>query len=153
MLVQVRPYEPLTDLEPCLKIWRQASEVGHPFLSSEQLDADAIKVREIYMPNAEILVIEVGKKIAGFIALIGDFVGGLFVDPEAHRMGIGRRLVDGAKQSRAELTVDVYAENESAMSFYRAVGFREVWRKPTDDQGRPHPLVVMKLGEEGAAIA
>ena len=153
MLVQVRPYAPLTDLEPCLKIWRQASEVGHPFLSSEKLDADAIKVREIYMPNAEILVIEVGKKIAGFIALIGDFVGGLFVDPEAHRMGIGRRLVDAAKQSRAELTVDVYAQNENAISFYGAVGFREIGRKPTDDQERPHPLIVMKLGEEGSAIA
>ena len=85
--LRLRAYDPARDLDTCLAIWRRASEVGHPFLDAATLDADAVLIRDVYMPAADITVAEDGGRVVGFIALLDDLVGGLFVDPGAHRRG------------------------------------------------------------------
>jgi ribosomal protein S18 acetylase RimI-like enzyme len=143
MQPHLRPYRAGTDAEACLDVWRRASEHGHPFLGHDQLDADAVLVREIYLPKAEIVVAESEGRLAGFVALLDAFIGGLFVDPRLHGQGIGRALVGAAAKLHGDLLVDVYSENAGALAFYRRLGFVETGRRPRDDQGRPHTLVTM----------
>jgi ribosomal protein S18 acetylase RimI-like enzyme len=145
----LRPYTP-ADLDAVMAIWRRASEAGHPFLSAADLDADAELVRTLYIPGAEITVAEEDGRILGFVALVGTFVGGLFVDPAAHRRGVGRRLMADAESRRGPLTLEVYVANATARAFYRALGYREILCQITDDQGRPHPLVRMTSVEDAA---
>jgi len=139
----LRPWRP-ADLEPCMKIWRAASEIGHPFLTRADLDADANLVRTIYMPSTDIIVAEQAGEIAGFIALSGDFIGALFVSPAFHRRGIGARLLAHVARLHPGLEVEVYVANAAARRFYAAVGFEEALCHLSDDQGRPHPLIRMR---------
>lgn len=139
----LRPWRP-ADLEPCMEIWRAASEIGHPFLTRAELDADADLVRTIYMPSTDITVAVIDSEVVGFIALSGDFIGALFVSPAFHRRGIGARLLAHVARLHPGLEVEVYVANTAARRFYAASGFAEVLCHLTDDQGRPHALIQMQ---------
>jgi GNAT superfamily N-acetyltransferase len=147
--MKLRPYDGSRDLARCMAIWRAASEAGHPFLDAATLDADAVVVRDGYMPAAEINVAERAGAVIGFIALLGDLVGGLFIDPAAHRSGAGRALISDALRRKGRLEVEVYAANAGARAFYAACGFVETRRRDTDDHGRALPLICMTLTEGG----
>jgi putative acetyltransferase len=140
--LQIRPYRP-EDKPRLLSIWRAASEIGHPFFSNDQLDEQQKLVEEVYLPKAENWVAQYDGEPVGFIGLMGNFVGGLFVAPEAHGLGIGRALIAHALEHNNSLELDVYALNESAVGFYHRLGFVEVSRRPTDDNNLP--LEVIKL--------
>ncbi len=86
----------------------------------------------------------------GFVGLVGNHVGGLFVAPEAHRRGVGRELVSHAHRRLGELSVEVYERNRAALAFYRGLGFEQVARKETDDEGRPFALLRLRLGGRAA---
>ncbi|MGJ3263669.1 MAG: GNAT family N-acetyltransferase [Salinarimonas sp.] len=139
----IRAYDPTYDADACLAVWRAASEAGHPFLGASALDADAVLVRDVYLPRAEIMVASDDGRLAGFLALLGTVIGGLFVDPARHARGIGRALVLHAAARKGALDVEVYEENAGARAFYDRLGFVPTGRRATDDQGRPHPLVRM----------
>ncbi|GAB1479471.1 GNAT family N-acetyltransferase [Paracoccaceae bacterium] len=143
--MKLRPYHGPRDLDRCTAIWRAASEAGHPFLDAATLDADAVVVRDNYMRAAEITVAEQAGAVVGFIALLGNLVGGLFVDPAAHRSGAGRALICDALRRRGRLEVEVYEANAGARAFYAACGFVETGRRDTDDHGRALPLICMTL--------
>jgi regulation of enolase protein 1 (concanavalin A-like superfamily)/GNAT superfamily N-acetyltransferase len=149
-MMRLRPFDTARDLDRCLAIWRAASEVGHPFLDAATLDADATIVRTRYMPAAAITVAESAGRVVGFVALLGDHVGGLFVDPAAHRAGAGRALVADALARMGRLTVEVYAANTGARAFYAACGFTETGGRAMDDLGRALPLVRMAAPGSGS---
>ena len=141
----IRGYDPAFDLDRCMEIWRDASAAGHPFLGAAALDSDARIVREHYMPAADILVAETEGNVLGFIALLGSFIGGLFVDPSHHKRGIGRALVIEAHRRRSILDVEVYEQNADARAFYARLGFLETRRRERDDQNRRFPLIALRL--------
>jgi GNAT superfamily N-acetyltransferase len=143
--MKLRNYLAHADLDRCLEIWRDASELAHPFLDAATLDVDADVIRQTYMPAAEITIAEQDGRVIGFIALLGDLIGGLFVHPSDHRHGAGRALVADAQARKGRLEVEVYEANDGARAFYAACGFVETGRRATDDHGRELPLIRMAL--------
>lgn len=139
----IRPYTP-ADQAAVLDIWLEASKVGHPFLSPDDLARQQALVADVYLPNAETWVAERDGRIVGFIGLLDSFIGGLFVAPDAHGQGIGQQLIAHAHVLKGPLTVEVYADNPIAPAFYRRCGFTEIARKDRDDEGRPLPILVMR---------
>ena len=97
---------------------------------NEQLDAepDAVKLPLGQIERGEVIVAEMGDRIAGFAAVILDELeaelDGLFVEPDLWRMGVGSALVDVAvhEARRQGLTMTVIA-NPSAREFYEKCGF------------------------------
>jgi putative acetyltransferase len=83
--------------------------------------------------------------IIGFMGMSGSKMESLFLAPEFHRRGAGRRLVRHAQALHGELTVDVNEQNSAACGFYQACGFVVEGRSELDDQGRPYPLLHMRL--------
>ena len=142
--MQIRPYDPTTDRRRVLELWLAASRVGHPFLTEADLAAQRALVRDVYLEQAETWVATAAGRIDGFIGLLDAFIGGLFVDPDAHRSGIGRTLVEHAAARKGALTVEVYAANESALAFYARLGFTVAGRREIDDEGRALPLVQLR---------
>jgi putative acetyltransferase len=128
------------DHERMLEIWLKASRIGHPFLGKSTLLEQQGRVRSVYLPLAESWLAEVEGPV-GFISLLGAHVGGLFVDPDAMRSGVGRRLILHAAAMRGTLKVEVYEANASARAFYASMGFRVAGRKSKDDAGRSFPLL------------
>lgn len=139
----IRPYAP-ADRDLLLAIWHAASRAGHPFFPAAQLREQARLVRDIYLPEAENWVAVRGGAPAGFIGLIDNFVGGLFVAPALHGQGIGRMLVDHAAALKGMLELEVYAANPGAHAFYRRLGFAEIGRRPRDDNGLPFEVVHLR---------
>ncbi|MFQ5744863.1 MAG: GNAT family N-acetyltransferase [Acidobacteriota bacterium] len=124
-----------------MKVWAAASAVAHPFLSAEFLAGEYHNIVNVHLPNAETWVWESDGSVLGFIALLGNEVGAIFVDPRFHRAGIGRALMDHARDLRQELEVEVFTENAIGRAFYASYGFELIQEKVHDQTG----LDVMRL--------
>ncbi len=77
----IRPYHP-TDSDAVLDLWLKASILAHDFVPEsfwrEQLPA----MRELYLPQAETLVLEEKGQVLGFASLHEQRLAALFVSPE-----------------------------------------------------------------------
>lgn len=133
------------DMEALSAIWFDASRIAHPFIGETRLREQRILIETIYLPQAKTLVAVHRGEPAGFISLMDDFIGGLFVSPNHQGAGIGRTLIDHAFESRAQLQLEVYTANTGACAFYRSLGFVETGRRPVDDQGLPFENAQMIL--------
>jgi ribosomal protein S18 acetylase RimI-like enzyme len=138
--ISIRGYVP-DDRAGLVKIWRAASEQAHHFLTMKQLDGQEILVRDSYLPQTENWVATIDDVPAGFIGLMGDRVGGLFVAPAWQGKGIGRMLVEDSLVRKGRLELEVYTSNTSARAFYERLGFVEVSRRSPDDNGLPFELI------------
>ena len=78
--MQIRQYEN-SDLEAVLSSWEAATRLAHPFMTDEFIAQERINVAEIYMPNTDTWVVELGGEVKGFIALMGNEVGAIFIQP------------------------------------------------------------------------
>ena len=83
--------------------------------------------------------------VAGFMSMSGNKIEALFMAPEYQRRGGGREFLKHAQARHPELTVDVNEQNLAAIAFYRAAGFAIEGRSEYDEQGRPYPLLHMRL--------
>ena len=131
----IRPYTD-DDLGALLDVWYEASLIAHSFLSEEFFAAERRQIAEEWLPIAETTVAEADGHIVGFVSLIGNEVGGIFVDPRLQGRGIGRALMDHACRTRPCLELDVFEENARARRFYTAYGFVQVDRHIHAESGR-----------------
>ena len=123
------------DLAGLLDVWYDASKVAHPFLTRGFLEQERRNVIQEHLPIAETWVFEEEGRVVGFIALIGNEVGGIFVTPERHGQGIGRALTDHARASRDHLELEVFEANEIGRGFYDAYGFDIVGGRLDEETG------------------
>ncbi|MEH6478129.1 MAG: GNAT family N-acetyltransferase, partial [Sneathiella sp.] len=85
-------------------------------------------MRALYLPNAETWILEVNEIAIGFVALIGNEIGGLFLNPAYHGQGFGRALIDHAFRLKGPLKVEVFEKNKIGRRFYDGYGFIETER-------------------------
>jgi GNAT superfamily N-acetyltransferase len=92
----------------------------------EQLLANpgAIYLPEGQIANGQVIVAEVDGAIAGFAAVVGGELDGLFVEPDLWGHGIGKALADAATHEARKrgLALKVIA-NPRARRFYEHCGF------------------------------
>ena len=88
------------------------------------LQPDAIYLPEGQIANGQVIVAELDGEIAGFAAVVGGELDGLFVEPDLWGQGIGRVLVDAATHEarRRGLSLTVVA-SPRARRFYEHCGF------------------------------
>ena len=130
----IRPYQD-TDLSEVLEAWYSASLLGHPFLDEAFFERERNRIREVYLPNAETWVFEQDGVVVGFVALIGNEVGGLFVHADYHGRGMGRALMDHARSIRDVLELLVFEDNKVGRAFYEKCGFRQVGKEVHEETG------------------
>jgi putative acetyltransferase len=112
-------------------------------MTEEFLASERKNIPELYLPNAETWVWEDEGRVVGFLALLGNEVGALFVAPEFHRQGIGRALMDHAREIRSTLEVEVFVEKSLGRSFYEPYGFEPFEYKMHEPTG--HEVIRMRL--------
>lgn len=111
------------DLEAIMKIWRESSTLAHPFLKPSFVEKVESDMRNMYIPGSDTWVFESHETIVGFISMIGNEIGGLFVLPGHHSQGLGRQMVDFVGEFNDQLEVEVFEKNEIGRAFYNKVGF------------------------------
>ncbi len=121
----IRKYHP-SDIEEVIDTWFQASLLAHPFLDAAFLEKEKQHIREIYMPNTETWVFEENDRVTGFISMMGNEVGAIFVQPEKHGTGIGKQLMDHVVLQHRELEVEVFEKNSIGRAFYDRYGFKSI---------------------------
>lgn len=125
-------------------IWERSVRTSHDFLSEEEIGEIRSQLAPKYFPGVAIYAIKDGRRICGFIGLSDDKIEMLFVDSDKLRNGYGSALLDFAKIKGMRL-VDVNEQNDSALAFYQANGYRVIARDDTDPEGRPYPILHLSL--------
>lgn len=114
------------DLERIIDIWFKSSSLAHPFLSDAFVEKVKQDMTNLYIPNSETWVYEKDNEIQGFISMIDNEIGGLFVLPKYHSKGIGTLLVNFIKTKHTILEVEVFEKNEIGRAFYAKYGFKQI---------------------------
>ena len=140
-----------TDRDVLVDVWLRSVRATHTFLTEEDIQFFLPLVRDcLASGELEIWVLcSDSGAVAGFMAMSGSKMEALFLAPEFHRQGGGRRLVQHARELCGELTVDVNEQNPAACRFYEACGFVVEGRSEVDSTGRPFPLLHMRLAAPG----
>ena len=115
----------LEEREALEAIQRRASLALDQYREVLEANPDAIDLPESQVARGDVLVAEEDGCLAGFAALDGGELDGLFVEPALWRRGIGTALVEAAvhqARHRGLSLITVVAE-PSAQAFYESCGF------------------------------
>jgi putative acetyltransferase len=123
------------DTDVLVSVWKAATAVAHPFLKQAFVAQETENLRSLYLPNAETWVVEDNDTPVGFVALIGDEIGGLFLDPACHGKGLGKALVDHAIALKGPMWLEVFEKNAIGRRFYDRYGFVEIDRSKHEATG------------------
>jgi putative acetyltransferase len=141
----IREYQE-ADVEDIMEVWSRANAMAHPFLPVAFVTEVEHAIRNVYLGRAETFVQEKDGRVIGFIALLGNEIGGLFVDPSRHGRGHGKALVDHAVALKGPLKVEVFRDNAAGRRFYERFGFEFV----ADEFHEPSGHVNRRMAMPGA---
>ena len=105
------------DLDNIMEIWLKSNIEAHNFVDKNYWINNFDLVKSM-IKESEIYIYEENNKILGFIGLSEDYIAGIFIDKEFRNKGIGKKLLDYAKDKKDKLSLDVYEKNNKAMNFY-----------------------------------
>lgn len=128
------------DLDVVMKIWLDTNTNAHDFIPASYWQGNFEEVKRM-LPEADIFVYENNNAIQGFIGLMENYIAGIFIDSNCQSQGIGKALLDHAKEIRSELSLQVYKNNAGAVRFYVREGFQQV-KEQTDEHTGETELVM-----------
>jgi ribosomal protein S18 acetylase RimI-like enzyme len=115
------------DFDPVTILWRIAREKslpefqrakGHFFYEDQEYFRDHI------LKDDQLWVVELDKRPIAFMAIRGEFIDQLYVHPDYQNRGIGKALLDHARQlSPDHLWLYTLQININACAFYEKNGF------------------------------
>lgn len=135
----IRKYEK-NDHDRVMEIWLSSNLDAHGFIRREYWQDCFGGVSEA-IPLAEVYTALSGDEIVGFIGLNEGHIEGIFVDSAHRSEGVGKSLIDFAKELYPKLSLCVYEKNERAVDFYRREGFLPIRRKPDISTGETEILM------------
>ena len=143
--MRIREARP-ADSDTLLDLWLRAVRATHAFLSESEIQNLLPHVRDYLraLPPEFVVLASGAGQVLGFMGMTGSKIDSLFLAPEFHGQGGGRRLIEHALQRHPELTVDVNEQNPGACRFYEACGFVVDGRSETDEAGRPYPILHLR---------
>jgi putative acetyltransferase len=137
-----------SEFDAITAVWEAAVRATHHFLSDADIAELRPLVRDEYLALVDLRVgADEAGEILGFIGTAEGKIEMLFVAPRRRGCGVGRKLLQYAVTRMNAGLVDVNEQNPEAVGFYRRMGFEIAGRSPVDGQGRPFPLLHMRLAD------
>ncbi|MDR6176891.1 MULTISPECIES: GNAT family N-acetyltransferase [unclassified Pseudomonas] len=134
------------DFARLLVVWEDSVRATHDFLEEADIASLRTLIRDQALPAVQLRIYRDDQGIIqGFAGIDGDSLEMLFVSSAARGTGIGRQLVERVIAELGIRRVAVNEQNPQALGFYRRLGFEQVGRSPVDGQGRPFPLLLLRL--------
>lgn len=133
-------------IKELLEVWEDSVKATHLFLSS-----DDIKDIKEYVPEAlkcvsHLVIIEnESHQPIAFMGTDNTKLEMLFIKNSERGKGLGKKLLNYGieKYNINELTVN--EQNLNAKGFYEYMGFQTYKRTEVDEQGKPYPILYMRL--------
>jgi putative acetyltransferase len=137
-----------SDRPQLMTVWETSVRATHDFLSEENLALIIPAAREELARITPIYCLrDPNGSVYAIMSTAGEEIEMLFVAATHLGNGAGRRLVEYAIEELGARRVDVNQQNHAAIGFYEHLGFREFARDPVDAQGRPFPILHMRLSK------
>ncbi len=132
-------------IEQLVSVWERSVRATHAFLSEEEVAEIKPFVPQALMGVETLVVAAKDGEPVGFMGVESGRLEMLFLDPAARGHGLGRRLLEHgiARLGVTELTVN--EQNPQAKGFYEHLGFKTYRRTELGEEGRPYPLLYMRL--------
>ena len=111
------------DINKVANIWLDTNITAHYFIPEQYWKSNFELVKELLL-QATVYVYEDNQEIRGFIGLNDEYVEGIFVSDEIQSLGIGKLLLNYAKDKRNKLFLNVYQKNARAITFIKEKGLR-----------------------------
>ena len=107
---------------------------------------DLAFIRDIVLARQRVTVAEAGRDVVGFIAVSGEWVEQLYLDPAWTEQGIGSRLLVDATGSMPIVKLHCFQANTDAQRFYQRHGFsaESFGDGTTNEEGLPDILYVRR---------
>jgi ribosomal protein S18 acetylase RimI-like enzyme len=122
----IREYQ-AADFDAVTILWRISREKSLPEFQLEKghfFYEDRNYFQNFVVKNNQVWVVETEKQPVGFMAMNKDFIDQLYIDPDYQRQGIGKLLIDFAReQSSDHLWLYTLQINFIARTFYEKNGF------------------------------
>jgi ribosomal protein S18 acetylase RimI-like enzyme len=116
------------DFTAVTTLWRRAREQAFPEFQRRKghtFAEDQAYFRDVILVNNDVWVAEMTGNSVAFMAIAGDFIDQLYVDPNYQHRGLGKALLDHARSlSPDHLWLYTLQINTSGRAFYEKNGFR-----------------------------
>lgn len=134
------------DWPDLVALWEASVRATHLFLPETDIAELRPLLEAEYFPAVELWVLRgAGGGVQAFLGVSGERVEMLFVHPRHMGRGLGTRLLRHAIEELGAQEVDVNEQNPRALDFYLRRGFAVAGRSERDGQGRPFPLLHLRL--------
>lgn len=131
------------DLEEIMKIWLDTNIQAHDFIPADYWKNNFDSVKRM-LPEAEIYVYEIEGNVRAFIGINSGYIAGIFVFSEMQSNGMGKQLLDKAKELYSNLRLSVYQKNQKAINFYRREQFVVKQEQIDENTGEAEYLMTWK---------
>ncbi|MBC1521136.1 GNAT family N-acetyltransferase [Listeria aquatica] len=132
------------DYPVLLSIWEESVKATHAFLKNDDFDALREEIPSFF-PSLEIYFWEAEREIIGFTGHAVKRLEMFFLSPRFRGKGYGTAILQELIEKEGIFFVDVNLQNGAARKFYEKNGFRVHATSEKDGQGRPYPILHLKL--------
>ena len=127
-------------------LWEASVRATHHFLAPEDIPPIAAQMPQILREIPSLTVVwDAQKGPVGFLGVAGHTLELLYLSPDHLGQGLGSRLFRHAMAQHYIAQITVNEENTQALDFYLRRSYRVHHRTPTDNQGRPYPILHLTL--------
>lgn len=128
-------------------LWRRSVSKTHTFLTNKDINEIENYVPQALKEVEHLVVAQNNGDYFGFMGVEQHRLEMLFLLPQYIGKGIGRKLMEYGAEKYQISEVTVNEQNPHAVGFYEHLGFKTYERTATDEQGRPFPLLYMRLAK------
>lgn len=134
-----------SEVSEIIQIWKSSVDATHDFLTVQDRQEIEKEVVSFFSETPVWVATNQDDKPLGFMFLHDGHLEALFVAAFARGLGVGKRLISHALAQHPDLSVDVNEQNQQAVGFYKHMGFQVSGRSEQDNQGRPYPLLHLRM--------
>lgn len=133
-------------IDQLLGVWEDSVKATHKFLSNEEM----IEIKK-YVPQAlkevsHLIVLEnEDNNPIAFMGIADIKLEMLFIKNSEREKGLGKQLLNYGIEKYSVNELAVNEQNPNAKGFYEHMGFKVYQRNELDDQGKPYPVLYMRL--------
>ncbi|WP_338233008.1 acetyltransferase [Companilactobacillus muriivasis] len=133
-------------IEKLTAIWESSVRATHTFLTEQDIQNFKKTLPAVLTKISHLIIaIDSQSQPIAFMGINEPEIDMLFIDDKNRGQGIGRALINYGIANYQANQITVNEQNPQAKGFYEHMGFVTYQRQATDDQGKPFPILRMKL--------